>query len=248
MVILIAVAFNTSFPLLTLFPEHAFSIATIAVGLLFVIALLSQDSVAIHLTLLTLSIAGWKWMWPPSWPFYLLGPVMIYAVVVAIIPRLRQTVGWLRPGKHAWSEWSLIGLTALISSSALLLWVVLVQPDLSLWRMVIPRWHPVVLIFVGLGFALVNAAIEESVFRGVLMQGLDAALGAGSAAIILQAIPFGLIHLNGIPGGWIGVGMATIYGLMLGLVRRFAQGMLAPFLAHVFADVVIFTMLVVWAV
>jgi membrane protease YdiL (CAAX protease family) len=110
----------------------------------------------------------------------------------------------------------------------------------------LPRWNPMLLIPVGLGFALVNAAIEESVYRGILMQGLDAALGLSNIPVILQAISFGLLHLNGIPCGWCGIVMATVYGLMLGLLKRRAQGMLAPFVAHVFADVVIFTMLVLF--
>lgn len=109
-----------------------------------------------------------------------------------------------------------------------------------------PRWHLGLLIPVGLGFAMLNAAIEESVYRGIFMQGLDAALGAGRLAVILQAVPFGLIHLDGIPGGWAGAGMAMVYGLMLGAIKRRAQGMLAPFLAHTLADVVIFILLASW--
>ena len=38
--------------------------------------------------------------------------------------------------------------------------------------------------------------------------------------------------------------MATVYGLMLGIIRRRSQGIFAPYMTHVFADAVIFVILV----
>lgn len=37
--------------------------------------------------------------------------------------------------------------------------------------------------------------------------------------------------------------MVFVYGLMLGAIRRRSMGMLAPWLAHVAADIVIFAIL-----
>ena len=37
----------------------------------------------------------------------------------------------------------------------------------------------------------------------------------------------------------LGVCMATVYGLMLGFIRFKSEGLLAPFLAHIFADLTI---------
>jgi len=161
-----------------------------------------------------------------------------------LISSLRRTLGWLRLGRFDRSVWWLVFFTIIISSLGLLLWFILLKPDLSQWLAAVPSWNPILLITAGLVFALINAALEESIYRGIVMHALDAAVGAGMLSLVLQAIVFGLIHINGVPGGWLGVGMATIYGLMLGLVRRRAQGMLAPFVAHVVADVVIFCMLV----
>ncbi|MBM3238089.1 CPBP family intramembrane metalloprotease [Candidatus Poribacteria bacterium] len=242
-VILVAVALNAS---LVFMPKPAFLIAVSGHGLLFILALVFRDPMAVHVTMLTFLSAVWGKIWPSFWPFYLLGPLVIYAMVVAIIPRLRQTTSWLRLGQFDRVVWWLVGLTIFISSFGLLLWFILWQPNLSRWLTILPSWNPMLLIPVGLGFALVNAAIEEAVYRGILMQGLDAALGASNIPVILQAISFGLLHLNGVPGGWCGIAMATVYGLMLGLLKRRAQGMLAPFVAHVFADVVIFTILVLF--
>ena len=78
----------------------------------------------------------------------------------------------------------------------------------------------------------------------VIMQGLDAVFRDRYISLILQAVLFGIIHLHGVPGGNIGVVMASIYGLMLGSLRLVAKGMLAPFVAHVFADITIFSIVV----
>ena len=51
--------------------------------------------------------------------------------------------------------------------------------------------------------------------------------------------PFGALHVRGFPRGWAGVGLATIYGVMTGGIRRRSGGMLAPWVAHVFTDIVI---------
>jgi hypothetical protein len=86
---------------------------------------------------------------------------------------------------------------------------------------------------------MLNAALEEAAYRGVFLHALDTSLGPGFPALLLQALAFGAIHLRGFPGGWLGVGLACIFGLFMGLIRRRAGGMFAPWIAHVFTDVVI---------
>jgi LmbE family N-acetylglucosaminyl deacetylase len=82
----------------------------------------------------------------------------------------------------------------------------------------------------GLIFSMVNAAVEEGAYRGVLMHGLDSALGRGPAALVLQALAFRALHVQGFPRGALGVGLASIFGLLMGIIRRRADGMLAPWL------------------
>lgn len=60
---------------------------------------------------------------------------------------------------------------------------------------------------------MVNAAVEEGAYRGVILHALDSSLGPGFAALLLQALAFGAIHIRGFPRGWVGVGLACIYGL-----------------------------------
>ncbi len=95
------------------------------------------------------------------------------------------------------------------------------------------------LIAGGLVFSMVNAAVEEGAYRGVFLHALDNSLGPGFAPLLLQALAFGAIHIRGFPRGWLGVGLAFIYGLLMGVIRRRAGGMFAPWIAHVFTDIVI---------
>jgi uncharacterized protein len=46
-------------------------------------------------------------------------------------------------------------------------------------------------------------------------------------AVIVQALAFGVAHWQGFPSGWLGVLMSTGYGLMLGVIRCRAVGILA---------------------
>jgi len=96
-----------------------------------------------------------------------------------------------------------------------------------------------VLIVGGLIFSMANAAVEEAAYRGVFLHALDSSLGPGFAALLLQALAFGAIHIRGFPRGWLGVVLACIYGLLMGVIRRRAGGMFAPWIAHVFTDIVI---------
>ena len=91
---------------------------------------------------------------------------------------------------------------------------------------------------------MVNAAVEEAIFRGIFLQAFDSALGAGIAAVILQAAVFGLLHFTevGCPKGIAGAAMACAYGLLLGLMRNRARGMVAPWMAHAGADITVFVL------
>ena len=99
--------------------------------------------------------------------------------------------------------------------------------------------NPIWLLVPGaLIFALLNAAIEEAAYRGVVLAALDVALGPGVAAIALQAIAFGALHVHGFPRGALGVGLACLYGLALGALRR-RSGASWPWIAHALTDLVI---------
>ena len=75
---------------------------------------------------------------------------------------------------------------------------------------------------------------------------LYAVTTSGRTAVLVQAAAFGLLHLSGFPGGAVGVGLAAVYGVMLGVLRRRAGGLLAPYVAHVAADLTVFVLLLTW--
>jgi membrane protease YdiL (CAAX protease family) len=72
-----------------------------------------------------------------------------------------------------------------------------------------------------------------------MLHALDTSLRPGSKALALQAVAFGTFHIEGFPRGWTGVALASVYGLLMGVIRRRAGGMLAACIAHVFTDIVI---------
>ena len=84
--------------------------------------------------------------------------------------------------------------------------------------------------------------MEEVLFRGLLFDGLRASYGV-SAAVCLQAVVFGAFHYQGFPSGAVGVGLASVYGLMQGGLRVYSGGLAACWIAHTFADATIFLLL-----
>jgi membrane protease YdiL (CAAX protease family) len=93
-------------------------------------------------------------------------------------------------------------------------------------------------------FACANAAAEELFYRGIFMEALLGTV-AVMPAVVLQAVSYGLQHTQGFPSGPLGVTLATVYGLVLGVIRLKANGLLAPWLAHVVADLTIIA-LIAW--
>jgi membrane protease YdiL (CAAX protease family) len=244
LILLLLVPLNGSVAYFHMLPKALPFVITSATGLLLAGALLIRERACIHAALLTFLLAVWGIVADLAiWPSLII-PLIAYAVFVFLFPSLRWSVNWLRIGRFDRTVLLLMTGAVFLSSAALVVWFFLAKPDLAHFLKSIPSWNPALLIFEGIGFALLNAAMEESIYRGVLMQALDEALGPGWHSLILQAAAFGLLHIKGIPGDWIGVGMAMIYGLMLGIIRRRSSGILAPFATHIFADIIIFVILV----
>ncbi|MFO0579339.1 MAG: CPBP family intramembrane glutamic endopeptidase [Polyangia bacterium] len=163
-----------------------------------------------------------------------------YAALTTLVPALRPPPGWAERGRLP-LRW--IALVGGVTPGALTAWLVLMQPDLSdLTSSALLHAPRAVLIVGGVAFALLNAALEELIWRGVIQTSLVASSSsrAGAhAAILLQAVSFGLQHAHGFPRGAVGVTLAAGWAVMLGLLRQHSRGLLAPFLAHVVADATI---------
>jgi len=234
-----------AFPLIP--PQgHAWAIGAL-VSLAFVAGLLG-DALAAHtaafcaLAALLIEVVG-----PAGWPLPLVFALVLYGGLAALYAPARNAFAWVRLGSFAPEVRWLVLFTVLVSASALVVWYQLARPDVSMFRARIRPLPLLVLPLAGLGFATVNAAAEEAVYRGFIQCALESSIGFGAAALLLQALAFGLWHINGFPRGGAGVVLAFVYGLMLGMIRRRAGGMLAPWAAHVCADVVIFSILVTFS-
>jgi membrane protease YdiL (CAAX protease family) len=177
----------------------------------------------------------------------------IYAFVIRRVRWLRGAAAWFRRGSFDWNvDWNVVALGAgvvAVSAVALLSWYGVARPDLAdLVRTFVPNWSLWLLVPGALLLSLVNAATEEAAYRGVVLEALDTALGPGPVAVLLQAVAFGALHFRGgFPRGTVGVGLAFVYGLALGALRRKADGLLAPWIVHVLTDLVIFSIVLALA-
>ena len=171
-------------------------------------------------------------------PLTALWPLPLFlALVVLLLPGLRTPLAWgdLRPWRWILGLWALVAV-------ALPAWLLIVRPDLSgiIERLPDAGWPA--LIALGLLFTGANALAEELAWRHVLWEGLE---GSPRPAIIAaQAASFGLAHIAGFPSGATGVLLAGVYGALLGLLRARSNGILAPFLAHIGADAVIYGLII----
>jgi membrane protease YdiL (CAAX protease family) len=178
------------------------------------------------------------------WPAYLLVPLVLAGLVggaAGFPPEMRHAAVAGRLGRL---EWAAIALAALASSAALIAWAAMLQPDFDRQRAMLPQWPILGLIAAGLTFSVLNAILEEFIWRGLLLQWLKGWM-APSAALLVQAASFGAAHYMGFPSGFVGAGLAALYGAVLGALALRARGLLAPIIAHVAADAAIFTILAV---
>lgn len=185
---------------------------------------------------LTVLLPTGGWGWPAA---------ALLVLLVALRPGLRGERGpasWLRAGSLGWTAVGWAGAIAIASGVALIGWSLLARPDLGDLTRSLRGLPLVALLGGGVVWAVLNAFGEESIYRGALTDGLETAFGP-RPAIAIQAVAFGAAHWHGVPRGVAGVLLATVYGLMLGLLRARTRGLIAPMLAHLFADLVVFSLL-----
>jgi uncharacterized protein len=256
-IILITVVLYT---IIAFLPKNKISFISIVVllTLLLLSAILIKSLDAIHLTLFCVISAGMielaglagsilPW-YARQWPAPVVVAIAIYAAIVLPSPKLRRSIRWIKLGVFNREIIILVIITVLLSSAALFMWYKIAQPDSGIFRDMVPQMPVYLLPFAGLFFAMFNAFAEETIYRGVMMNALDRALGEGYISVVIQGLSFGIMHIEGFPRGISGVILASIYGIMLGLIRRKSVGMFAPWLAHVFADITIFSIIVLFMI
>jgi len=209
-------------------------------------SVLLRDLQAFHLSWFTATFVTAPYVLPSlhSWPFLLLIPLLGYCAVALSVPKLRSTICYMHIGSIN-REIILLGLLIIIISGiALYAWYRAIGPDLTVQLAHFSHMPAWIFPLAGLGFSFGNALIEEFVYRGIILQALDSAAGSGFLSLLVQAWLFGALHYReGFPNSTCGLLMTSVYGIMLGGLRRRSQGMLAPWVVHAVADCVIFTIL-----
>lgn len=181
------------------------------------------------------------------WPAYLLLPLFTAFAAALVRSSAGEFRAGLSIGRVGRGEAGLIVIISAAAAVALIGWVWWFAPDLARFRQQIPSWPTWALAGAGLGFSVINAVLEEIIWRGLLQQWLMKFCGPVTA-LLLQAVSFGAAHYSGFPGGIAGVALASLYGLMLGALVMYSRGLAAAILAHIAADAVIFSLVLVWAV
>jgi membrane protease YdiL (CAAX protease family) len=211
-----------------------------------ILAIILGSMAAIHTTLfcfllmlLPVTLQVFQW-----WPLRLLAPLLAYHAVVFSFPQLRRSYGGFQIGDISKDVRPFILITIIGSTLALVGWHWIVKPDLGIYLRQVPDMPLIAIPLAGLGFAVLNAVMEEFAFRGIIMHGIRCAFDSFAIANFLQAVVFGFFHyLRGFPNGIIGAAMAFVYGILLGFIRGRSNGMLAPVFTHIFADLAIFSIL-----
>jgi len=182
----------------------------------------------------------------PAWPIPALAALAVCGAVAAVRRPAWRSVraDWLRPGRFTPLIWLLLAVTVLVSAVALVVWAHLAHPDTSAIRAEFGSLPLIALLPLGVALAAVNAAAEETLFRGLLMSALNQLIPVRWLVVAVQAVAFGIAHIAGFPGGPAGMALAAFYGAVLGVIRQRSGGLLPCWAAHLCADSVIFGLMV----
>lgn len=147
----------------------------------------------------TATIAAFAMPWEVSWwPLPGLVGVGIY-LAAGQLPMLRtgHMTGW-RFGRLGRAELAAVAVLGLIATSALLIYQRLTPGSFGLGATLLnqlPGWSPPL---AGLAFVAINAAVEELLYRGLILTHLAGAVGTWPA-LLAQAGGFGVLNLHGYP-------------------------------------------------
>jgi hypothetical protein len=176
------------------------------------------------------------------WPLLWVVPLAVYLALVGITPPLRSTFVRWRFGRIAPFAASAAAIIVLCTVATLVVFHCFAHPDVSGYRTMLPvQWFGGV-VGTAIIFPLLNAALEEVVFRGVLFDSV-AALWGNAVAVLVSAAFSGYGHMQGYPPGALGAVLAGVFGLVIGWLRIVTGGIGLCWLVHVAADATIFILL-----
>jgi membrane protease YdiL (CAAX protease family) len=176
------------------------------------------------------------------WPWYLLVPLLGYSAAVWAVPTLRRTAPCLKVGRLTGAPLAYAAILGLTTSAFLVGFHASFRPEVSELATRLPVAAFGSILLAGTCFSVVNAVLEEVVFRGVLWEALADEWNS-SVALAATAAVFGFCHLHGYPPGPLGAVLAGAYGLALGILRWWTGGLALAVGCHVCADATIFGLL-----
>ncbi len=177
------------------------------------------------------------------WPLFWIVPFALYATIVATAGPLRRTFSRPRFGNFSRSNCAVTAAIIAISVAGIFAFQHFAQPDLHSYRAAMPfdslggRYGAWIL------FPLINATLEELVYRGILFDGI-ASQWNQRITILATGLLFGIGHLQGYPPGPAGAALATAFGIAMGILRVRSGSIVLPIVAHIFADAAIYALLV----
>ncbi len=164
-------------------------------------------------------------------------PVLIVAVLV-----------WPRARRHIF-VWRIRNLGASIAISfavAILsiftVWMLWLLPFLAnsfMWTPLLPdqlrgSFPSTVLVVVVI--AIINGVFEETLWRRCVPVALQNAGLPSHLIIIISCMAFGAAHWNGLPPGWLGVGLTTCFGLASFWLLHVSGSLIPSICVHAVVD------------
>ncbi|AIT09208.1 hypothetical protein LO80_03950 [Candidatus Francisella endociliophora] len=193
-----------------------------------------------------------------SLPVYLIIPLyqnpmlatLLITLLISVIVYKKQVFELFSLGKIKDIRiWIAIAVVSLVASISLIVWGMSTNELTGVGIATSQEFKKlstiVILILIPVG-ALLNAVVEEVIFRGIIQTELSR-ISSVFIAIFLQAFLFaGFHYAGGFPNGLSGFAMTFVYAFALGTTRFKVKGLLAPIITHTFADMTILIFLWVY--
>ncbi len=158
--------------------------------------------------------------------------ILLFGFLIFFKKMNRKTLFLAKGNTKGLIGWSV--LFALFSTLGLATWFYFQEG--SPYARLMPEAPIPLLILLGIGFALINAAFEEGLFRSIFFVHFSEILGS-VPAIIRQAIWFSLLHYqSGFPSGIVGILLTFLFGSLMVYLMHRSRRILILVVIHTFAD------------
>ena len=163
-------------------------------------------------------------------PFYslflmLAAPLAIYGLLVLWLPALHPGRRGFTMGRIEKGPLLITVVGTVLSVTGLVVWYITGDVDFSGFTDAFSDRATFVVILGGLLFSVVNIPVSETVFRGVMWQGIEECVHSALPVVVIQGLLYGASHYWGaVPNGWEGAILSGVYGLILGFIRFSSRG------------------------